>query len=155
MANYTIMKCANLKTLGSVAASFQHNFKERETLNADAIKTPNNEILITSTTDKKMRILQERLPKKSRKGAYKFSTWKTLLRNPYSIFVKMYDNKQKSKDGRIGNLYNKLPYSSVFFWYGLDLETGSSTVKKWRRAHVGSTQVQPYAIKCRDLSPYS
>ena len=112
MANYAIMRCAKLKTLGSVAASFQHNFKDRETLNADARKTTNNEHLITSTTGKTMEILHERLTEKSRKDAYKFSTWKIMLMNPCSIFVSMYDNKQKSKDGRIGNLYYKLGWRS-------------------------------------------
>lgn len=69
MANYAIMRCAKLKTLGSVAASLQHNFRERETLNADASKTPDNEHLITSTTDKAMGILRDKLPEKRRKDA--------------------------------------------------------------------------------------
>jgi len=69
MANYAIMRCAKLKTLGSVAASLQHNFRERETLNADASKTPDNEHLITSTTDKAMGMLRDKLPEKRRKDA--------------------------------------------------------------------------------------
>ena len=69
MSNYAIMRCAKLKTLGSVAASLQHNFRERETLNADASKTPDNEHLITSTTDKAMGMLRDKLPEKRRKDA--------------------------------------------------------------------------------------
>jgi len=69
MSNYAIMRCAKLKTLGSVAASLQHNFRERETLNADASKTPDNEHLITSTTNKAMGMLRDKLPERRRKDA--------------------------------------------------------------------------------------
>ena len=54
MANYAIMRCSKLKTMGSVASSLQHNFRERETPNADADRTPDNEHLAANSTDEAM-----------------------------------------------------------------------------------------------------
>ena len=39
---YAIMRAEKLKTFGNVAASLQHCFRERETPNADAARTPDN-----------------------------------------------------------------------------------------------------------------
>ena len=69
MSNYAIMRCAKLKTMGGVASSLQHNFRERETANADAEKTPNNEHLAASSTAEAMGQLRELLPEKRRKDA--------------------------------------------------------------------------------------
>ena len=67
--SYAIMRCAKLKGMGSVAASLQHCFRERETLNADPERTPNNEHLAASSTDSAMGKLRELLPEKRRKDA--------------------------------------------------------------------------------------
>ncbi len=40
MAAYAIMRCKKLATMGSVAAALQHCYRERETPNADAERTP-------------------------------------------------------------------------------------------------------------------
>ena len=69
MSNYAIMRCAKLKTMGGVASSLQHNFRERETLNADADRTPDNEHLSAQSTDEAMGQLRELLPEKRRKDA--------------------------------------------------------------------------------------
>jgi len=69
MANYAIMRCAKLKSMASVASSLQHNFRERETLNADAEKTPDNEHLAASSTAEAMEQLRDLLPEKRRKDA--------------------------------------------------------------------------------------
>lgn len=69
MSNYAIMRCAKLKTMGGVASSLQHNFRERETTNADAERTPNNDHLAASSTAEAMGQLRELLPEKRRKDA--------------------------------------------------------------------------------------
>lgn len=69
MANYAIMRCAKLKTMGGVSGSLQHNFRERETLNADEARTPENEHLAASSTSEAMGLLREKLPEKRRKDA--------------------------------------------------------------------------------------
>lgn len=69
MAQYAIMRCSKLKTLGGVASSLQHNFRERETANADASLTADNQHLAAKTTDEAMGLLRERLPEKRRKDA--------------------------------------------------------------------------------------
>lgn len=69
MANYAIMRCSKLKTMGSVASSLQHNFRERETPNADAERTSENEHLAANSTDEAMGKLRELLPEKRRKDA--------------------------------------------------------------------------------------
>jgi predicted DNA binding CopG/RHH family protein len=63
------MRCAKLKTMGSVASSMQHNFREQKTPNADAERTPQNEHLGASTTTEAMELLRENLPEKRRKDA--------------------------------------------------------------------------------------
>lgn len=69
MAQYAIMRCSKLKTLGGVASSLQHNYRERETANADASLTADNQHLAAKTTDEAMGMLRERLPEKRRKDA--------------------------------------------------------------------------------------
>lgn len=66
---YVIMRAKKLATLGGVAASLQHNFRERETANADANRTPLNEHLRARSTDEAMGRLRELLPEKRRKDA--------------------------------------------------------------------------------------
>jgi len=58
-----------LATMGSVAGSLQHCFRERETDNADADKTQQNEHKAASTTDEAMGKLRDLLPEKRRKDA--------------------------------------------------------------------------------------
>ena len=48
---FAIMRAKKLATMGSVASSMQHNFRERETPNADPERTPENEHLQAQTTD--------------------------------------------------------------------------------------------------------
>lgn len=64
--NYAIMRCKKLKTMGSIASAMQHNFRERETLNADAILTENNIHLAAKSADEAMGALRENLPEKVR-----------------------------------------------------------------------------------------
>ena len=66
---YAIMRCSKLKTSGGVAASLQHNFRERETPNANPELTPNNKHLHATSTDEAMGKLRELLPAKRRKDA--------------------------------------------------------------------------------------
>ncbi len=42
MANYAIMRCKKLTGMGSVASALQHCYRERETPNANAERTPEN-----------------------------------------------------------------------------------------------------------------
>jgi hypothetical protein len=66
---YAIMRCAKLKSMGSVASSLKHCFRERETPNADAQKTPDNEHGEAARTSEAMGKLREMLPEKRRKDA--------------------------------------------------------------------------------------
>lgn len=67
--SFAIMRCKKLKGMGSVASSLQHCYRERETKNADAEKTPNNQHYVAGNTDEAMGNLRERLPEKYRKDA--------------------------------------------------------------------------------------
>ena len=66
---YAILRAKKLKTPGSVAAALQHNFRERETPNADSGLTPENEHHHSASTDQAMGLLRARLPAKHRKDA--------------------------------------------------------------------------------------
>lgn len=69
MAAYAIMRCKKLAKMGNVAASLKHAFRERETPNADASKTPDNEHMAATSTDEAMGKLRALLPEKRRKDA--------------------------------------------------------------------------------------
>lgn len=69
MAAYAIMRCKKLSGMGSVAAALQHCYRERETPNADAERTPDNEHRAATSTDQAMGRLRELLPEKRRKDA--------------------------------------------------------------------------------------
>lgn len=66
---YAIMRNKKLTGLGAVAASLRHNFRERETLNADGELTPRNTHLAARSVDQAMGRLRELLPEKRRKDA--------------------------------------------------------------------------------------
>ena len=66
---YAIMRAKKLANMGSVAASMQHCYRERETHNADQERTPNNQHLGAKTTDEAMGKLRALLPEKRRKDA--------------------------------------------------------------------------------------
>lgn len=66
MANFAIMRCKKLSTMGSVAASLQHNYRERLTLNADEQQTRHNQHYAAQNTDEAMGRLRENLPEKVR-----------------------------------------------------------------------------------------
>jgi hypothetical protein len=66
---YAIMRAKKLASMGAAAASMQHNFRERETPNADPNRTPENEHLAARSTDEAMGRLRELLPEKRRKDA--------------------------------------------------------------------------------------
>lgn len=55
--------------MGSVAASMQHCYRERETHNADQERTPDNQHLVAKSTDEAMGKLRDLLPEKRRKDA--------------------------------------------------------------------------------------
>lgn len=69
MANYAIMRCKKLTGMGSVASAMQHCYRERETPNADAERTPENYCSVSESTDQAMGRVRELLPEKRRKDA--------------------------------------------------------------------------------------
>lgn len=69
MANYAIMRCKKLGSMGNVAASLKHAFRERDTPNADSGRTPDNEHRAAHSTAEAMGRLRELLPEKRRKDA--------------------------------------------------------------------------------------
>lgn len=66
---FAIMRCKKLKTFGGVAASLQHNYRERETPNADPTLTHLNQHMYSTSTVEAMNKLRDRLPEKRRKDA--------------------------------------------------------------------------------------
>ena len=66
---YAIMRAKKLANMGSVAASMQHCYRERETHNADKERTPENQHLVAKSTDEAMGKLRDLLPEKRRKDA--------------------------------------------------------------------------------------
>ena len=66
---YAIMRAKKLANIGSVAASMQHCYRERETHNADQERTPDNQHLGAKSTDEAMGKLRALLPEKRRKDA--------------------------------------------------------------------------------------
>ncbi|TJN46595.1 plasmid recombination enzyme [Escherichia coli] len=69
MANYAIMRCKKLTGMGSVASALQHCYRERETPNADAERTPENYCSVSQSADEAMGKLRELVPEKRRKDA--------------------------------------------------------------------------------------
>lgn len=69
MANFAIMRCKKLTGIGSVASALQHCYRERETPNADADRTPENEHRRAKSADEVMGRLRQLLPEKRRKDA--------------------------------------------------------------------------------------
>lgn len=69
MPNFAIMRCKKLTGMGSVAAALQHCYRDRETPNADHTRTPDNEHLVSTSSDQAMGALRDRLPEKRRKDA--------------------------------------------------------------------------------------
>ncbi|MQT44942.1 plasmid recombination enzyme [Pseudomonas sp. FSL R10-0765] len=66
---YAIMRAKKLANMGSVAASMQHCYRERNTHNADQERTPDNQHLVAKSTDEAMGKLRDLLPEKRRKDA--------------------------------------------------------------------------------------
>lgn len=67
---FAIMRVAKIKTKGAMAASLQHTFRERETLNADEERTHENEVFLGG--ENSAEVLQEwneQAPDKIRKNA--------------------------------------------------------------------------------------
>lgn len=69
MANMAILRVAKIKTMSSLAARGKHNFRERETPNADAERTPLNLVAGARSTDGLMQQVSDLLPAKRRKDA--------------------------------------------------------------------------------------
>lgn len=67
--NFAIMRAKKLSGMGSVAASLQHCFRERETLNANEDLTNLNEHRFAHSTAEAMSKLRSVLPEKRRKDA--------------------------------------------------------------------------------------
>ncbi len=66
---FAIMRAKKLNSMGSVAASLQHCYRDIDTPNADAERTPHNEHQAAKSTDEAMGRLRELLPEKRRKDA--------------------------------------------------------------------------------------
>lgn len=66
---FAIMRCTKLNTVGNIAASLQHCYRERPTENADADRTPKNTHQRASSTDDALNRMRELWPEKRRKDA--------------------------------------------------------------------------------------
>ena len=66
---FAIMRAKKLNGMGAVAASLQHCYRDRDTPNADAERTADNEHRAATSTDQAMGRLRELLPEKRRKDA--------------------------------------------------------------------------------------
>jgi hypothetical protein len=59
--NYALIRTAKLKTMGNIAASGQHNFRERETPNADPSRTALNTTTGAESSEKLVEAVKDRL----------------------------------------------------------------------------------------------
>jgi len=66
---FAIMRAKKLKTMANVTASLNHCYRERETMNADAERTPENEHRAAESTAEATTKLKAILPSKRRKDA--------------------------------------------------------------------------------------
>lgn len=66
---FAIMRAKKLKTMANVTASLNHCYRERETMNADAERTPDNEHRAAESTAEATTKLKAILPSKRRKDA--------------------------------------------------------------------------------------
>ena len=66
---FAIMRAKKLKTMANVTASLNHCYRERETMNADAERTPDNEHRAAESTEEATTKLTAILPSKRRKDA--------------------------------------------------------------------------------------
>lgn len=66
---FAIMRAKKLTSMGSVAASMQHCYRDRDTPNADQTRTADNEHHAAQSTDEAMGKLRDLLPDKRRKDA--------------------------------------------------------------------------------------
>ena len=66
---FAIMRAKKLKTMANVTASLNHCYRERETMNADAGRTPDNEHRAAESTEEATTKLTAILPSKRRKDA--------------------------------------------------------------------------------------
>lgn len=69
MGNYAILRTAKLKTFGNIGSSLSHNYRTRETLNADPKRTHLNRYAFSLTAEKAMENIKARIPEKRRKDA--------------------------------------------------------------------------------------
>ena len=65
---YAIMRCKKHTTMGTIAAALQHNYRERETLNADADRTEMNQHAMSTSSSEALGRLRELLPATDRRG---------------------------------------------------------------------------------------
>lgn len=66
---FAIMRCKKLKSWGSLKASFDHAFREKETPNADPARTPDNTHFYARTADQAFATMRASMPSKVRKNA--------------------------------------------------------------------------------------
>ena len=66
---FAIMRAKKLSYVGSVASSLKHCYRERDTPNADKLRTPFNKHMAAQSTDEAMGKLRSLLPEKRRKDA--------------------------------------------------------------------------------------
>lgn len=67
--NFAILRVAKLKNIGALAASGQHNFRERDTKNADGHRTPLNQLAGAASARELVQGVSDLLPAKRRKDA--------------------------------------------------------------------------------------
>lgn len=67
--SYAILRTAKLKSMGEIGGSLAHNYRTRDTPNADASRTPDNEHQGGETPEEVMQAIRERLPEKRRSDA--------------------------------------------------------------------------------------
>ncbi|TCT09595.1 plasmid recombination protein [Paralcaligenes ureilyticus] len=68
MVGYAILRAAKLKSFGSIGASLSHNYRSRETPNADFNRTHKNKHSMRGPEDV-VEAIKARFPEKRRKDA--------------------------------------------------------------------------------------
>lgn len=164
MTDYAIFRFAKLKTWGQISGSLSHNYRTRDTPNADSDLSHLNEHTHETTQDVKNDI-KNRLPEKYRKDAvmcleHLFTAspdwhgWGTEKETEYFEISKKWLEDTYGKENVIATSIHRDETTPHFVAYvvPLDETTGRLNAKKWTAGSVALSKMQTnFASKVKHL----
>lgn len=141
--SFAILRVQKLKTLGNIAGSLSHNYRNRKTLNADIERADLNEHDL-KTNQQTMSAIQNRIPEKRRKDAVlciehlitaspDWRGWGTEKESEFFEKSKKWLEEKYGKDNLISTTIHRdetTPHL-VAYVIPLDESTGRLNAKKW------------------------